>query len=203
MIYKKISNFEKYFASCGPRPPKKLQLKKNIKTMLSEKMQEALNNQVNAEMWSAYFYLSMSCHFAHEGLNGVANWYKVQFQEEQAHALKLMDYLLSRDCNVNLQAIEKVPVEWPSLLDAFSDTLLHEKKVTSLINSLYATAEDERDFATREMLNGFISEQVEEEDNVRSIIDKIKLINGNGAGIYELDKELAARTYTIPAFCQK
>lgn len=166
-------------------------------------MQEALNNQVNAEMWSAYFYLSMSCHFAHEGLNGVANWYKVQFQEEQAHALKLMDYLLSRDCNVNLQAIEKVPTEWPSLLDAFSDTLLHEKKVTSLINSLYATAEDERDFATREMLNGFISEQVEEEENVRSIIDKIKLINGNGAGIYELDKELAARTYTIPAFCQK
>lgn len=171
--------------------------------MLSSKINETLNNQVNAEMWSAYLYLSMSCHFAAEGLDGIANWFKVQFQEEQAHALKLIDYLVSRNSRAELRELGDVPTKWDSLLDAFEKTLEHEQKVTSMINNLYALAEDERDFATREMLNGFISEQVEEEDSVRSIIDKIKLIGNNGSGIYQLDKELGARTFTVPAFCQK
>jgi len=171
--------------------------------MLNKKIEDAINAQVNAEMWSAHLYLSMSCHFAANGLSGVANWFRVQFQEEQAHALKLVDYLVSRDCKPLLKAIDDVPVEWDGLADAFSKTLEHEQKVTSMINNLYAIAEEERDYATREMLNGFISEQVEEEEGVRDIIDKIRLIGDNGSGIYALDKELGARTFVVPAFCQK
>lgn len=171
--------------------------------MLIKKIEDAINAQVNAEMWSAHLYLSMSCHFAAEGLGGVANWYRVQFQEEQAHALKLIDYLVSRNCKPVIRAIEDVPVEWKDLADAFYKTLEHEEKVTSMINNLYKIAEEEHDYATREMLNGFISEQVEEEENVRTLIDKIKLIGDNGTGIYQLDKELAGRVFTVPAFCQK
>lgn len=170
--------------------------------MLSKRIEEAINAQVNAEMWSAYFYLSMSCHFAAEGLSGVANWYKVQFQEEQAHALKLMNYLVSRNCRVSLSSIADVPTTWKSLLDAFRATLAHEERVTGMINNLYALAEEEKDYATREMLNGFISEQVEEEENVRDLIDKVNLIGDNGSGIYSLDKELAGRTYQTPEFCK-
>lgn len=171
--------------------------------MISKKVEDAINDQVNAEMWSAYLYLSMSTHFAANGLSGVANWYKVQFQEEQAHALKLMNYLVSRNSKVVLRGIADVPTEWASLLDAFGKTLEHEQKVTAMINNLYAIAEGEHDYATREMLNGFISEQVEEEEGVRDIIDKINLIGGEGSGLYQLDKELGARVYTVPAFCQE
>jgi ferritin len=170
--------------------------------MLSNKVEEALNAQVNAEMWSAYFYLSMSCHFASEGLAGVANWYNVQSQEEQAHALKLIKYLVSRNSRVNLSSIADVPTKWNSLKDALNATLAHEQRVTGMINNLYAVAEEEKDYATREMLNGFISEQVEEEDTVRGLIDKINLIGEDGTGIYQFDKELAARVYTTPAFCK-
>lgn len=171
--------------------------------MLNKKVEDAINAQVNAEMWSAHLYLSMSCHFAATGLPGVANWFRVQFQEEQAHALKLVDYLVSRNCKPRLMAIQDVPGEWEGLSDAFYKTLEHEEKVTAMINNLYSLAESEKDYATREMLNGFISEQVEEEDGVRALIDKIKLIGDNGTGIYQLDKELAARTFVMPAFCQK
>ncbi|MBD5370665.1 MAG: ferritin [Bacteroides sp.] len=166
--------------------------------MIKKKIEDALNEQINAEMWSAYLYLSMSLHFEHEGRPGIANWFRVQFQEEQAHALALMDYLNARDARVVLQPVAGVPTEWESPKAAFEDTLAHEKKVTALINNLYAMAEAEKDFATRQKLNTFVAEQVEEEDNVRQIIDDLNLVGTDGTGLYQIDRQLAGRTYVAP-----
>lgn len=167
--------------------------------MLNNKIQDALNEQINAELWSAYLYLSMGMHFEAEGMPGVANWFKIQFQEEQAHATIFMNYINQRGGRVTLKAIEAVPTSWESPLEAFKATLEHEKKVTSLINNLYALAEAERDYATRDRLTWFVSEQVEEEDNCRTLIDKFSLIGNDGMGLYMLDQELGARTYTAPS----
>lgn len=167
--------------------------------MLSNKIQDALNEQINAELWSAYLYLSMGLHFEAEGMPGIANWFKIQFQEEQAHATIFMNYINQRGGRVSLKAIDAVPSTWDSPLAAFKDTLEHEKKVTALINNLYALAESEHDYATRDRLNWFVSEQVEEEDNCRTLIDKFSLIGDNGMGLYMLDQELGSRVYNAPA----
>lgn len=167
--------------------------------MLNNKIQDALNEQINAELWSAYLYLAMGMHFEAEGLSGVANWFKIQFQEEQAHATIFMNYINQRGGRVELKAIDAVPTSWASPLDAFKATLEHEKKVTSLINNLYALAEAEHDYATRDRLAWFVSEQVEEEDNCRQLIDKFTLIGNDGMGLYMLNQELATRTYTAPS----
>ncbi|MBR3766510.1 MAG: ferritin [Muribaculaceae bacterium] len=167
--------------------------------MLSKKVEDALNAQVNAELWSAYLYLSMAHNFEADGKPGIANWFKVQFQEEQAHAEIFMNYINARGGRVWLKAIDAVDTEWATPLDAFNATLTHEQKVTSLINDLYALAEAERDYATREMLNWFISEQVEEEESAQELIDKFTLIGNDGMGIYMLDQELATRTYNVPS----
>lgn len=164
--------------------------------MLNKKLEEALNAQINAEFWSAYLYLSMSANMSDKGMAGVANWFAIQFKEEQDHAMKLFNYVIARGGKVTLQPIEKVDTEWKSPLDAFEQTLQHEEKVTSLINNLYALAEQEKDYATQSMLKWFIDEQVEEEENAKAIIDTLKLIGDNGYGLYQLDKELAARVYT-------
>lgn len=166
--------------------------------MLEKKIEDALNAQVNAELWSAYLYLSMSLDFEYKGLNGVANWFKIQFQEEQAHALALMDYLNARDAKVVLQPIAEVPSSWESTLDAFKATLEHEKKVTASINNLYAMAEEAKDFATRQKLNTFVAEQVEEEESVRQIIDDLTLIGNDGTGLLQIDRELGSRTFVAP-----
>ncbi len=167
--------------------------------MLSPKLQDALNEQINAEMWSAYLYLSMAMHFQAEGRPGFANWYSVQFQEEQAHAEILRNYVNARGGRVVLKAIDAVPTEWKNELDAFQATLEHEQKVTALINNLYAMAEAEKDYASRARLDWFVNEQVEEEDNCRTLIDRLKLIGDNGLALYTLDNELAARTYNVPS----
>lgn len=166
--------------------------------MILKKIEEALNEQINAELWSAYLYLSMSLHFDHEGRKGFANWFKIQFQEEQAHALALMDFLNARNGKVILKPIAEVPNSWESPKAAFEYTLEHEKKVTGLINNLYALAESEKDFATRQKLNTFVAEQVEEEDNVRQIIDDLSLVGQDGTGLYQIDQQLATRTFVAP-----
>ena len=166
--------------------------------MLPKNLADALNQQINAEMWSAYLYLSMSLHFQNEGLNGFGNWFMIQFQEEQAHALALMAYLNARDVKVILKPIDEVPNSWDSPLAAFEATLEHEKKVTGLINNLYAMAEEAKDFATRQKLNTFVAEQVEEEENVRQIIDDLKLVGTDGTGLLQLDRELGSRTFVAP-----
>lgn len=166
---------------------------------VNKKINDAINGQINAEMWSAYLYLSMANNFEAMGLKGIANWFTVQYKEELAHAQIFINYLNSRGGRVLLAPIDAVPTEWATPLDAFKATLEHEQKVTSLINDLYSLAEAERDFATRQMLNWFVAEQVEEEDTARTMIDNFTLIGDNGYGIYQLDTELATRTYTDPA----
>lgn len=167
--------------------------------MLSKQIENALNEQINAELWSAYLYLSMSMDFQAKGFVGIANWYFVQFQEEQDHARIFMNYINSRDGKVVLAPIAGVKTEWNNPLDAFNDTLEHEKKVTGLINNLNRLAVEENDYATQQALQWFISEQVEEEENARGYIDVLKKIGDNGYGLYMFDKELAARTYTVPS----
>ena len=167
-----------------------------MKSSLSARLAEAINNQINAELWSAYLYLSMSMDAEAKGYKGVANWFFVQWQEEQDHARILMNYLNSRDCKVELKPIAEVQTEWASVLDMFKDTLKHEKVVTGLINNLASIAAEDRDFASSNMLVWFIDEQIEEEESARDMIFATESVEGDKYGMYQLDKELAARTYT-------
>ena len=167
--------------------------------MLNNKITDAINAQINAELWSAYLYLSMSMHFANKGYSGIANWFMIQFKEEQDHATIFMNYINSRDGKVMLEPIAAVETEWESPLAAFKATLAHEQKVTSLINDIYAVATAERDYASQNMLQWFINEQVEEEETAREYIDALEKIGDNGYGLYMFDKELAARVYSTPA----
>lgn len=164
--------------------------------MLSKKLHDAINAQINAELWSAYLYLAMSMDAESKGLKGVANWFYVQFREEQDHARIFMNYLNSRDAKVVLAPIAEVPAEWSSVLDMFRQTLEHEKKVTALINNLAAIAAEDRDYASSNKLVWFIDEQVEEEESAREMIDAVEAVEGNKYGMYMLDKELATRVYT-------
>ena len=164
--------------------------------MLNKKVEEAINAQINAEMWSAYLFLSMSAWCPANGNPGFGKWFDVLFQEEQDHAKIVFNYVISRAGKVELKAIDEVPTQWNKLLDVLENTLAHEQKVTSLINNLYAIAEEEKDYATASMLKWFIDEQVEEEETAQGIIDNLKMIKDNGYGLYMLDKELGARTYS-------
>jgi len=167
--------------------------------MFSQKLHNAMNAQVNAELWSAYLYLAMSLDAESKGYKGVANWFYVQFQEEQAHARIFMNYLNSRDAKVELLPIESVPSAWNSVLDMFRQTLEHEKKVTALINNLAAIAKEDNDYASINRLNWFIDEQVEEEESARDMIFNVEAVEDNKYGMYMLDKELAARVYNVPS----
>ena len=164
--------------------------------MLSSKLHTAINEQINAELWSAYLYLSMSMDAEAKGLKGVANWFYVQWLEEQDHARILMNYLNSRDAKVSLKPIAEVRTEWNSVLEMFQETLKHEKVVTGLINNLAAIAAEDHDFASSNMLVWFVNEQVEEEESARDMIFAVESVEGNKYGMYQLDKELAARVYT-------
>ena len=167
--------------------------------MLSTKLHQAINAQVNAELWSAYLYLAMSLDAEAKGYKGVANWFFVQFKEEQDHAQILMNYVNARGGRVVLAAIDAVQTEWSTPLAMYEKTLEHEQKVTSLINDLYNIAIEEKDHASRSMLTWFVDEQVEEEENARDIIDQLRMVDGDKFGLYMIDKELAARTYTTPS----
>lgn len=164
--------------------------------MLHKKLEEAINAQINAELWSAYLYLSMSAYCHETGHTGMANWFAIQFKEEQDHAQILFNYVVSRGGRVLLAPIAEVPTEWDSVLSAFEHTLEHEQKVTSLINNLYALATELKDYATQSKLQWFVDEQVEEEETAQDIINKLRMVKDNGYGLYMIDQELAARTYT-------
>lgn len=167
--------------------------------MLSQKLHEAINAQINAELWSAYLYLSMSMDAEAKGHKGVANWFYVQFKEEQDHARIFMNYLNSRDAKVELKPIEAVDTVWNSVLDMFKQTLEHEQRVTAMINNIAAIAREDKDYASINRLTWFIDEQVEEEESARDMINALEAVEGNKYGMYMLDKELAARTYTAPS----
>ena len=167
--------------------------------MLSDNLKNAINAQINAELWSAYLYLSMSMDAEAKGHKGVANWFYIRFREEQDHARIFMNYLNSRDEKVQLMSVESVPTEWNSVLDMFKQTLEHERKVTAMINNLSAIAAQDNDFASANRLVWFIDEQIEEEESAREMIAAFEAVEGNKYGMYMLDKELAARTYATPS----
>ena len=166
---------------------------------MSRNLYNAINDQINAELWSAYLYLSMSMDCEANGYKGIANWFYVQFQEEQAHARIFMNYLNSRGEKVVLLPIAEVKTEWDAVLDMFKDTFNHEQKVTSMINNIAAIAEQDRDYATVNRIAWFIDEQVEEEESAREMISTFEAVEGNKYGMYMLDKELATRAYVAPS----
>jgi len=167
-------------------------------SMLSKKMEEALNKQLNNELYSAYLYLSMSSYSTYIGLKGFANWFMVQYQEEMAHALKFYKYILDQGSQVKLMAIAQPMTEFKSPLDMFEKTLQHEKFVTKSINDLVDLAISEKDHATNIFLQWYVTEQIEEESNDHEIISKLKLVGEEGPALLMLDKELATRVFKPP-----
>jgi ferritin len=167
--------------------------------MLNNDMEKALNAQVNAEMYSAYLYLSMSAYFQSKSLGGFASWMRVQAQEEMVHAMKLYDFINERGGRVILEPIEAPPTGWDSPLATLEAVYEHEQKVTGLINELVDLALEKHDHATNIFLQWFVSEQVEEEDSANDVVEKIKLIGDARGGLFMLDRELGQRVFTPPA----
>jgi ferritin len=167
--------------------------------MLNEKIQAALNKQLNAELYSSYLYLSMSGYFQSINLPGFANWMRVQAQEELVHAMKFYDFINERGGRVMLQPVEGPPTEWSSPLDAFENAYKHEQKVTGLINDLVNLAVKEGDHATNIFLQWFVTEQVEEEASADEVVQKLKLMGDDGGGLFMLDREMGGRIFTPPA----
>ena len=161
--------------------------------MFEKKMENALNQQVNAELWSAYLYLSMSCDMDNKGYKGFASWFALQAKEEFEHATRFMKYLGARGGKVSLLQIDPVAQEWASPIDAFNETLQHEKVITDSIHKLMDMAVELNDYATQNMLKWFVDEQVEEEGTAHAIVEKLERIKDIPAGLYMLDKELGGR----------
>jgi ferritin len=166
--------------------------------MLKENVQDALSGQLNAEMYSSYLYLSMSSYFSSTDLAGFANWMRCQAKEELMHAMKLYDYINERGGRIILKPIEGPATEWKSPQDAFEHTYRHEQKVTGLINDLVDLAIVEKDHATNNFLQWFVSEQVEEEASASDVLQKVKRVGDNTSSLFMLDTELAQRIFTPP-----
>ncbi len=166
--------------------------------MIKKEVLNALNEQINAESYSAYMYLSMAAYFEGMGLSGFAHWMKIQYQEEAAHALKFFNYVTERGGRVILKSIDQVPVDFDGIVEVFKKTLEHECHVTSLINNLMDAAIKASDHASQSFLKWFVDEQVEEEANVEKILATLKLINGQGHGIFMIDRELSQRVFVDP-----
>jgi len=167
--------------------------------MLSKKMEEALNEQINKEMYSAYLYMSMSAHSTNAGLPGFANWFMVQYKEEMEHAMKIYDYVNNQGGRVKFKTIEEPLSTFKDAMDMFQKTLKHEQFITKSINELVDLAFKERDHATQIFLQWFVTEQIEEEGNDNDIIAKLKLAGDEGNGLFMIDKELGARVYVSPS----
>jgi ferritin len=166
--------------------------------MISDKMVEAFNEQLNREMYSAYLYMSMSAHCNQTGLKGFANWFMVQYHEEMLHAMKIFEYVQRQGASVTLAAIQAPPATFESPLDMFTKTLAHERFITQSINTLMELAIAEKDHASQIFLEWYVTEQVEEEENDNDIIAQLKFIKDNPQGLMMLDRELAARATTVP-----
>ena len=158
-------------------------------------MEKALNEQVQAELYSAYLYMAMSAHFESVNLAGFANWFSIQAQEEYFHAKKFYDYIIERGGKITLLPIDGPPNEWKTPISAFEDGYKHEQLVTSRINALVDLSIELKDHATTAMLQWFVSEQVEEEANASGILEKIKLAGPEGSGLFMIDNELSQRIF--------
>lgn len=167
--------------------------------MISDKMCKVLNNQVNAELFSSYLYLSMSAWFSERSLSGFASWMRVQAQEELTHGMKIYDYILERGGSVKLTAIEQPESVWESAVEVLEEVAKHEAKVTGLINDLVDVALDEKDHAANIFLQWFVAEQVEEEASVGEVFERMKMIDGNSGGMFAMDMELSKRVFTVAA----
>ena len=163
--------------------------------MLKEEVEKALNDQLNFELYSAYLYFSMASYFQHIGLTGFSQWMKVQAQEEVTHAMKIYDFINDRGGRVVLKQIDAPPVEWSSPLEAFEKALEHEQIVTERINKLMDLAVEKKDYATQNLLQWFINEQVEEEASVGEVVNKLRLMGDRKHHLFMLDRELSERVF--------
>ncbi len=166
---------------------------------MNAKVHELLNSQINKEFYSAYLYLDFSNYFEDKGLDGFANWYKIQAQEERDHAMLFYQYLQNENQKVTLEAIAKPDKEFSCHMDVLKAGLEHEEYVTSLINDIYAAAYEVRDFRTMQFLDWFVKEQGEEETNANDLITKMELFGSDPKSLYMLNQELSARVYTAPS----
>ena len=166
---------------------------------MDAKVYELINDQINKELYSAYLYLSFADYYDEEGLEGFANWYEIQAQEERDHALIFRNYLHDNGCKVTLGAIAAPDKTFSNFLEPLEAALEHEKYVTSLINDIYAAAHEAKDYRTMKFLDWFIEEQMEEEDTADTLITRMKLFGSDAKALYDLDQEMAARTYTVPS----
>lgn len=167
--------------------------------MFNEKVSTLLNEQINKEFYSAYLYLDMSNYFERRGLDGFANWYRIQAQEERDHAMLFYQYMQNNDLTVTLDAIAKPDKVFNCDMDVLQAGLAHEQLVTASINNIYAAAYEVKDFRTMQLLDWFVKEQGEEETNARDLITKYELFGCDAKGLYMLNQELAARVYSAPS----
>jgi ferritin len=166
---------------------------------INDKLQKALNDQINAELFSSYLYLSMSAYFESQDLPGFANWMRVQAREEDLHVQKFFDYIVERGGRVMLEAIAKPRTEWGSALEAFEEALAHERSISARISDLVELALEQKDRATHSFLQWFVDEQVEEEASADQVVKAVRLGGGQPVAMLMLDRELAARVFTPPA----
>lgn len=167
--------------------------------MLNEKVVALLNDQINKELYSAYLYLDFSNFYSEKGLDGFANWYRIQAMEERDHAMLFFDYMHNNSEKVTLGAIDAPAIELSALMDPLKEGLKHEQYVTDLIHTIYGAAKEVNDFRTMQFLDWFVKEQGEEEKNANDLITKMELFGSDPKGLYMLDQELAARVYTAPS----
>mgnify|MGYP004444822141 FL=1 len=167
--------------------------------MVSKKVKDLLNNQVNKEFYSAYLYLDFSNYYKDAGLDGYANWYMIQAQEERDHAMLFIQYLQQQGEAVVLEAIDKPDKKYDSFIDPLKMGAEHERFVTDLINTIYAAAYEEHDFRTMQFLDWFVKEQAEEEDNAADNDTQFELFGKDSKGLYDLDNEMKARVYSAPS----
>lgn len=166
--------------------------------MISQKLQDAFNEQINKELYSEYLYFSMAAWLDAENLPGCANFFKIQVQEERFHAMKMYDFVNERGGRVILKAIDKPEIEFESAQEIFEKAYEHERLVTNLINNLMDLAIEEKDHSAKSFLNWFVDEQIEEEASMDAIIGKLKMVGGNGHGLLMIDNELGTRVFNPP-----
>ena len=163
--------------------------------MISKRIEEELNKQINAEFYSSYLYLSMAAWFDSQNLAGFSNWMNIQAQEEWAHGLKIFNFVNERGGKVTLDKIDAPETEWKDIIHVYEEVLAHEQKVTGLINKLSDVAIEESDHATKNFLQWFVDEQVEEEASVDNVLQQLKMIEGKGTGLFLLDREMQTRVF--------
>jgi ferritin len=167
--------------------------------MIPDKIRDAFNEQIMHETFSAYLYLSMVAYFQAEGYDGMATWMRAQAMEEMTHAMKFFDHINERGGEVELLEIKKPQFRWKSPLDAFKAALEHERFISGRINELMKLADGEKDFASKSLLQWFVDEQVEEEDNAGRNVQNLEMIGDSGHGLLMIDREMSARTFNFAA----